>query len=210
MSYKDLVNHLKNEGIINDYIANAMLRTPRKNFLPEMYKKYDGFDTALPLGHGQTISQPSVVAHMLTLLDIKNRNKVLEIGVGSGWVAAIMSHLGKEIIGVENVPELYKQAKERLKKYKNVKVVFGDGSCGWQEYAPYDRILISAAVPKLSEEILNQLADDGYVVAPIGPLHTQLITKLNKNGEKIQTLPAPVVFVPLIGKCGYKRDELWI
>lgn len=206
MSYKDLINRLKNEKIINDKVADAMLRTPRKDFLPRMFNHLESFDTALPIGHGQTISQPTVVGHMITLLDVNRNHRILEIGTGSGWVAAILSRLGREVITVERVPELYADAKERLKKYTNVKVMFGDGSCGWPKYAPYDRILISAAVPKIHERVINQLTDDGWIVAPVGELYSQVITKVNKQNEIITTIP--VVFVPIIGECGFRREEV--
>ena len=206
MKYEDVVAKLLEDNIINEMIEKAMLKAHRKNYLPEHLKNLEGVDTSLPIGLGQTISQPTVVGHMLSLLNVNTTQKVLEIGTGSGWVAAVLSYLAKEVMTVDRIPEHYTTAKQRLKKHDNVKVLLGDGSCGWPEFEPYDRILISAAVPEIHEKILNQLTNDGLVVAPVGPLHYQMITKMYKNNNKIKTIETmPVVFVPVIGKCGYRR-----
>jgi len=155
----------------------------------------------------QTISQPYIVALMTELLDVSEEHKVLEIGTGSGYQAAVISHLSMSVITVERIPKLFKNAKETLRKlgYNNITVVMADGSIGYREYAPYDRIIVTAASPSIPDELIDQLADSGKMVIPVGGKITQQLLVLKKEGTKvIKTDSIGVRFVPLKGRKGWQ------
>ncbi len=203
---KYLINHYtKPLGVTNKKVLQAMLKTPRHEFVPKTHEAQAYYDIALPIGHGQTISQPSLVGIMTQALKLKGRETVLEIGTGSAYQAAILSRLAKQVYTVEIIEDLYKKAKKVLKKLniKNVTCVLGNGSVGLKKYAPYDAIIVTAAAKHVPQELLNELKVGGRMVIPVvehAPdlQELKVITK-HKNiiGTKKIT---PVIFVPLVGK----------
>jgi len=187
-------------------IIDAFLKVRREEFFLENMKNLSYIDSAFPIGYGQTISQPSTIAAMLELLDAKPSQKVLEVGAGSGYVLALLSEIvGKNgrVIGIERVPELAKRANHTLKNlgYKNIDVVLSDGSKGLKNEAPFDRILVSAACPKVPDELIKQLAPGGRIVAPVGSRwmqQMQVIEKDLQGNTKSFFAPGYFVFVPLV------------
>jgi protein-L-isoaspartate(D-aspartate) O-methyltransferase len=206
---EEMVRKLLDEGWANDEVAAAMLKVKRELFVPQAYAMYAYYDTPLPIGYGQTISAPSIVAIMTRVLDLKKGMKVLEIGAGSGYQAAIIAEIvGDEgiVYTIERIPELVKIADENIKKlnFKNVKIIYGDGSLGYESEAPFDRIIITAAIPAISDNLIKQLKRGGKLVAPVGSLYFQDLVVIEKNDEIKENKILPVVFVPLIGKYGFK------
>ncbi|MFP4115743.1 MAG: protein-L-isoaspartate(D-aspartate) O-methyltransferase [Candidatus Aenigmatarchaeota archaeon] len=192
---KKLVEKMRKKGnLTEDRVEDAFLETPRENFVPEEYKEHAYRDTPLSIGEGQTISQPSVVAKMTQWLDPQPGDKILEIGAGSGWQAAILSRLvGDEgkVYTVEHVAELVDQAKENLAKANidNVEVVEGDGSTGLENHAPYDGIICTAASPRIQEEWIEQLKTGGRIVAPVGASFVQSMRVVEKmEGDGLKTI----------------------
>jgi len=194
-------------GIKDKRVLDAMKKVPRHFFLDEsmQHRAYD--DMAIAIGEGQTISQPYMVAVMTELLEIKGEERVLEIGTGSGYQAAILAELAKEIYTVERVQELAEQAEARFHAlgYKNIHVKVGDGTSGWPEEAPFNRIIITAGTPKIPEPLIEQLSDEGIIIAPVGDRFSQQIVKIVKSKGKLsESFHTPCVFVPLIGEHGWK------
>ncbi|NYZ77414.1 protein-L-isoaspartate(D-aspartate) O-methyltransferase [Candidatus Micrarchaeota archaeon] len=207
----ELVQQLLAGGWIRtERVKKAFLAVDRIFFVPEGARISAYEDYPMPIGYGQTISAPSVVAFMLEELDVQDGAKVLELGTGSGYNAALLSHLAGpkgKIVSVDIVPELTELAKNNLKKYgkaKNASLFSGDGSCGYDEEAPYDRIIVTAGMPYIEgHPLIKQLKADGKLIAPVGSrLHQDLI--LYSRGAYKKALP--VMFVPLIGKCGFPRE----
>ncbi len=193
-------------GIKDKAVIAAMKKVPRHLFLPEelIDDAYD--DRALPIGYGQTISQPYIVALMTELLELKGDEKVLEIGTGSGYQAAILAELVKEVYTIERVEALAQKAKKIFEKlgYSNIKVYMKDGTEGIPEEAPFDRVIITAATPKLPDPLISQLKEGGIIVAPVGERYSQYLLKaIKKQGELQEHYLIPVAFVPLIGKYGF-------
>jgi protein-L-isoaspartate(D-aspartate) O-methyltransferase len=183
-------------------VLDVMRDIPREDFVPAGLKIYAYSDGPLPIGSGQTISQPFIVAYMTHLLNLKPNQRVLEIGTGSGYQAAVLSKLAKEVYTIEIVPELAEQATRKLAPYKNVKVKSGDGYLGWDEYAPYDAILITAAPKKVPSPLIEQLAEGGTLVTPLGEEGAiqQLIKITKKNGNIYREYLMYVRFVPMTGQ----------
>jgi len=167
--------------MIDPKVLDVMKKVKREDFLPDEYKKYAKADEPIPIGYGQTNSQPTTVAIMTTALDVKPHHKVLEVGTGSGWQAAILSKLARKVITIERIPELYRRAKNKLKNYKNVKVVLGNGYYGYKEEAPYDRIIVTAAARTIPKPLVEQLKDNGKMVIPVGT-GVQRLLVVNKKG----------------------------
>lgn len=206
---EDMIEFLK-PFIKSKKLENALREVPREHFVPEKYRE-DAYniDHALPIGHGQTISQPSVVVIMTETLDVKEGQKILEIGAGSGYQAAILGKLvGKgKVYTIDRIEELVKISKANIKKVgvTNVKVYKGDGSLGLEKYAPYDRIIVTAACPYISEALKDQLKVGGKLIAPIGNKNLQemiLLTKTKEGFEKKKI--GMFCFVPLIGKKAFE------
>jgi len=198
---------IKKRGVSDKRVLAAMETVPRHEFVEEGLKGVAYEDNPLPIGMDQTISQPYIVALMTELLDVSEEHKVLEIGTGSGYQAAVISHLSMSVITVERIPKLFKNAKETLRKlgYNNITVVMADGSIGYREYAPYDRIIVTAASPSIPDELIDQLADSGKMVIPVGGKITQQLLVLKKEGTKvIKTDSIGVRFVPLKGRKGWQ------
>ncbi|MGD0282740.1 MAG: protein-L-isoaspartate(D-aspartate) O-methyltransferase [Dissulfurispiraceae bacterium] len=194
-------------GIRDSHVLDAMKKVPRHLFMPEAIRGSAYDDVALPIGEGQTISQPYMVAAMTELLELGGEEKVLEIGTGSGYQAALLAELSQEVYTIERIPDLADKARELLAGlgYDNVFVLTGDGSKGVEEKAPFDRIIITAAAPELPEIIVKQLKDGGIVVAPVGDRFSQVLLKGRlKNGVLEKAFQIPCVFVPLIGEHGWK------
>ena len=197
-------------GIRDRRVLDAMKRVPRHLFVDHSmaYRAYD--DSALPIGEGQTISQPYMVAVMTELLELTGNEKVLEIGTGSGYQAAVLAELAKEVFTIERVSPLAEAAIQRLRElsYQNVQVRMGDGSLGWPEEAPFDRIILTAASPKIPDPLMDQLANYGIVVVPVGGRYSQQLLKLKKTDKGVhEEYHTPCVFVPLIGEYGWKEGE---
>jgi protein-L-isoaspartate(D-aspartate) O-methyltransferase len=188
-----------------------MRQVPRHLFVPPDVRHLAYHDGPLPIGDGQTISQPYIVALMTSLLALKGDENVLEIGTGSGYQAAILSRLAKTVHTVERHINLAVRASQTLQElgYTNVFVHHGDGTLGWPEAAPYDAILVTAAAPTAPPPLLEQLADGGYLVLPVGNRFSQDLQRWQRTGQHYQTESfLPVAFVPLLGKYGWK-EELW-
>ncbi|WP_279343512.1 protein-L-isoaspartate(D-aspartate) O-methyltransferase [Fundidesulfovibrio terrae] len=191
-------------GVSSLAVLSAMRKVPRHLFVEEALKPQAYEDHPLPIGQGQTISQPYVVAWMTELLDVKPGMKVLEIGTGSGYQTAVLAEMGAVVHSVERVPELHQLAKNRLAAmgYGNVHLKLDDGTLGWPESAPFDRILVTAGGPKVPEPYLEQLADPGLLVIPVGPeRRSQNLTLVRKQDGKIgRKSVGQVMFVDLVGR----------
>lgn len=197
---------LERRGIKDERVLSAMLTIPRHEFLPENVRSMAYGDYAVPIGLNQTISQPYIVGLMLELLETSSDDKALEIGSGSGYVAALLSKLCRKVIGIEKIPGLAESAKKNIArlKAKNIVILQGDGSKGKMQYAPYDKILVSAATPSTPHKLLEQLKPGGILVAPIGTRMKQELTKIVKTpkGYK-ETTHGSCAFVPLTGEHGF-------
>lgn len=196
-----LVERLRANGIADERVLNAIRTVPRHLFVDEVLATRAYEDTALPIGHGQTISQPWVVARMTEALLQANPRKVLEIGTGSGYQAAVLAALGLEVHTVERIGELLRIARKRLRQAGyTVRSKHDDGRAGWAENGPFDAILVTAAAPALVDELRQQLVPGGVLIAPVGPANAQSLLQVRRlpdGGFDEQTL-APVVFVPLL------------
>jgi protein-L-isoaspartate(D-aspartate) O-methyltransferase len=194
-------------GVDNPRVLEAFRQVPRHLFVPQNHRQLAYQDYPIPIGEGQTISQPYIVALMSELLEVKKGHKILEIGTGSGYQAAILSYLGAKVYSVERIAILAQTAKVLLDSLRYpVEILIGDGTLGWQEYAPYDRIIVTAAAPAVSSHWIEQLILGGRIVMPLGGAFGQDLTFIEKiEKDKIkQTTVCGCIFVPLIGKYGYK------
>jgi len=187
-------------------VIEAMRKVPRELFIPEREQKYAYADTPLEIGYGQTISAPHMVAIMAEALDIEEDSKILEIGTGTGYHAAIVAKIAKKghVYTIERVKELAEKARENMEKLdiKNVTVIEGDGSAGLAEYAPYDRIYATCAAPSISPLLVKQLAENGKMLVPVGRTFCRLVL-VEKNDEIKEKDLGGCAFVPMIGKEGY-------
>ena len=182
-------------------VVEALRDTPREEFVPERTRSLAYANHPLPIGHGQTISQPFIVAIMTDVLDVKSHHRVLEIGTGSGYQAAVLSHLAAEVYSIEIVPALGTEARQRLQRlgYGNVDVRIGDGWYGWPEHAPFDAVIVTAVADEIPPALVEQLTDDGLLVMPLGDTDGfQELIVYDKRGGEYTTL-FPVRFVPLTG-----------
>ncbi len=195
-------------GISDKRVLDAFRKVCRHEFVPEKLQDVAYADYPLPVGEGQTISQPYMVALMTELLALKGGEKVLEVGTGSGYQAAILAELTKDVYSVERIEVLADKAREKLQGlgYKNVTVKIGDGTLGLQERAPFDAIIVTAGAPQMPKSLVSQLNENGRMVIPIGSGFSQVLTLAEKKGDKIIAREVcGCVFVPLIGKEGWKR-----
>lgn len=203
-----MIDSLLREGYADGRVAEAMRQIDRALFLPPSQMPSAYLDTPLPLMKGQTISAPGVVALMTKLLEVRGGMKVLEVGAGSGWQAALLGFLAGEkgkVFSIERIPELYEFAKNNLAKtnLRNVQIIFGDGTEGLPRAAPFDRIVVTAAAPQLPPPLLEQLAEQGKLVIPVGGSFFQELTLVEKSKGQLNSRDVlSVVFVPLIGKYG--------
>ncbi len=198
---------IRARGIRNERVLEAMLTVPRHEFVPAEYRGEAYEDKPIPIGEGQTISQPYMVASMMQAIEFTGNEKVLEIGAGSGYAAAVLSRLAATVYTVENHPTLALAAQERLARlgFENVFVHTGDGSAGLKEAAPFDAILVAAAAPDLPQPLLKQLAEGGRMAVPIGAGNSQELVLVTKVNGVIQSRPLyECRFVPLIGRFGFE------
>jgi protein-L-isoaspartate(D-aspartate) O-methyltransferase len=202
-----MVEHqLREWGIYDPQVLDVMGRVPRERFVPESQRDAAYYDGALPIGEGQTISQPFVVAHMTEMLRLQGAEKVLEVGTGSGYQAAVLALLAREVHTVERISSLAARAHTVLNELgiTNVHLHIGDGSQGWPAAAPYDAILVACASPQVPPPLIEQLADGGRMAIPVGPRGLQELVLVTKTGDKVtQQNRAPVAFVPMVGEFGW-------
>ena len=199
---------LRARGIGSPLVLEAMGRVPRERFIPERMKDCAYDDGPLPIGAGQTISQPYIVALMTEALDLEGGERVLDIGTGSGYAAAVLGCIASEVFSIERVQELADRAARTLaaEGFDNVRVRCGDGTIGWPEHQPFDGIIVAAGAPSVPESLKHQLAVGGHLVIPVGSEHSvqslERITRLGENEFRTEDLGA-VRFVPLIGEQGW-------
>jgi protein-L-isoaspartate(D-aspartate) O-methyltransferase len=185
-------------GIKDKKVLNAMLKVPRHEFIPESYSNEAYADYPLPIGDDQTISQPYIVALMTDLLELKGNESVLEIGTGSGYQAAILAEIAKNVITIERISNLTEKSKNILKKYKNITLITGDGTKGYGKEAPYDGIIVTAAAEYIPHALKEQLKEGGILVIPVGDLFYQRLLKIKKvKNNFIENYVCDVRFVPL-------------
>lgn len=195
-------------GVKDERVLAALRRVPRHEFLPEAIRGMAYADNALPLGEGQTMSQPYMVAIMTELLGLTGAERVLEIGTGSGYQAAILAELCSKVYTVERVKSLAEKARATLDRlgYQNVAIKIYDGTYGWKEMAPFDAIMVTAGAPEIPAPLVEQLKDGGRMVIPVGERYGQTLLKVVKTAEgPITERSIPCVFVPLIGNHGWKE-----
>ena len=196
-------------GVRDPRVLEAMRKIPRHIFVPGAYREAAYEDRPLPIGDGQTISQPYIVAVMTELLEPHVNDRVLEIGTGSGYQAALLSELVAWVISIERLTSIANQARNHLKNLgiTNVEVVVGDGTVGWPEKAPYKGIIITASTPDVPSPLIDQLAEGGRLIAPVGGRGYQELVKLVKQeGAIVKTYHGGVAFVPLIGRYGWRGE----
>jgi protein-L-isoaspartate(D-aspartate) O-methyltransferase len=203
-------SQIKGRGVRDQRVLQAMRDVPRHLFVPSERRHLAYTDGPLPIGGGQTISQPYIVALMTELLDLSGSERVLEVGTGSGYQAAVLSKLAAQVYSLDRIAELAEQARIRLEDMgcTNVEVQVGDGSQGLPEHAPYDGILVTAAAPQVPEALKQQLADGGSLVLPVGSRAGQILERWTREGDSFRAEKiAPVAFVPLIGEQGWSENE---
>jgi protein-L-isoaspartate(D-aspartate) O-methyltransferase len=202
--HRMIESQLRARGIEDARVLDAMRKVPRHLFVPEEYRWRAYDDSPLPIGHDQTISQPYIVGYMSEALELRTTDRVLEIGTGSGYQAAILGELAGQVYTIEIVPELAERARTALEAagYRNVQVRHGDGYLGWPEAAPFDRIIVTAAPDKVPQALIDQLAVGGIMVVPVGGVYDdQVMTILRKTEKGVITRETlPVRFVPMIRK----------
>jgi protein-L-isoaspartate(D-aspartate) O-methyltransferase len=202
-----LVETLQQKGIRDLAVLRAVGTVPRHLFVPESvrHRAYD--DVALPIGGGQTISQPWVQARYLELAALSGRERVLEVGAGSGYQTALLALLADSVFAVERIASLAQSARIALEAagIRNVTVLVGDGTLGWRPFAPYDAILVAAASPEIPAPLMEQLAPGGRLIIPLGDRHNQVLTLAQRVGDEVRTSTvADVRFVPLLGEFGFR------
>ena len=208
MREKMVETQIKARGVKDPRVLSALLKVERHRFVPEEYLNSAYSDQPLPIDEGQTISQPYIVALMTELLELKGNEKVLEIGTGSGYQAAVLAELAKEVYSIEIVEPLASTARNRLLElgYQNIKIRAGDGYLGWPEGAPFDAIIITCAPDHIPEPLVEQLKEGGRMVLPVGA-YAQELKRIVKRSGKIETTDIiPVVFVPMTGD-GVKKKK---
>jgi len=193
-------DQIVSRGISDQLTLKAMQKVPRHLFVPAEYVSRAYNDSPLPIGHGQTISQPFIVAYMTEVVKPTSYKKALEIGTGSGYQAAVLAEIVKQVYSIEIVPELAKESAALLGRlgYENISCKYGDGYQGWKEHAPFDIIVVTAAAPEIPQPLIDQLAENGRLVIPVGPPSSiqELILVEKKNGKTVEKRLTLVRFVP--------------
>jgi protein-L-isoaspartate(D-aspartate) O-methyltransferase len=204
----ELVESLRLKGISDELLLQAMSKVEREKFVSAVMKPNAYKDIALPIGYGQTISQPFTIAVMTEALQIRKGDKVLEIGTGSGYQAAILYEMGAKVYSIERHIDIYNEVLKRFEKLGiRVHCKCGDGTLGWDQYAPYNKIIVTAGSPSIPESLKKQLAINGRMVIPVGNMSSQtlkVLTKTADNEFEIEDIPQ-FAFVPLIGREGWKE-----
>jgi len=208
---EDMVKtQLISRGIFDKLVLDAMKKVPRERFLPKELEGSAYDDCALPIGEGQTISQPYMVAIMTEKLGLSGGEKVLEIGTGSGYQAAVLSEIASEVITIERIPAIAERSRKLFDElgYKNIKVILGDGTLGLPQVAPFGGIIVTAGAPSLPKPLIEQLSDGGKLVIPVGETFEQTLTIVTKHGGKLDIERSICcVFVPLVGKYGWEEPH---
>jgi len=202
-----IVETLQTAGTRDLAVLRALDLTPRHLFVPTGVRHRAYEDSALPIGNGQTISQPSVHARYLELLHLTGKERVLEVGTGTGYQTALLSHLAAQVFSIERVAALYEQAREILRQLdvRSVSMLLGDGTIWWREYSPYDAILVSAGAPEVPTPLIDQLAEGGTLLIPLGNRDEQILVSFERrDGTVVRRDIAPVRFVPLLGTHGWQ------
>lgn len=207
-----LLDDLRAKGITDERVLHAISRVPREEFVPPTFRHRAYDDDALPIACAQTISQPYTVAMMSQLLQARRDMSVLEIGTGSGYQAAVLYFMGMRVFTVERHAELLAQARERLTCIGvNVATHLGDGTVGWSQFAPYDRIIVTAGAPDVPEALMKQLAPNGRMIVPVGDTSSQtmkVVTRIGEGNEFEIDDAGSFKFVPLIGREGWRKEDL--
>ena len=201
-----LVEALREKGIRDLAVLRAVSEVPRHLFVSASLRTQAYEDTSLPIGNGQTISQPSTQARALEALRLTGRERVLEIGMGSGYQTALLAHLAAQVFAVERIPSLAEGAQAALAAagIRNVSILVGDGTLGWRAYAPYDAMVVAAASPDVPQPLLEQLATGGRLLVPLGPKDAQVLTLVTASGDGLVRTPlGDARFVPLLGRHGF-------
>ena len=196
-------------GISDERVLAVFYKVEREKFVPSDLREDAYGDFPLSIGEGQTISQPYMVALMTQSLELKGCERVLEIGTGSGYQTAILTELSEEVYSVERIKSLAQKAESLLKKlgYSKVKIFVSDGTMGWEEFSPYDRILVTAGAKQVPQPLVNQLKDEGIMVIPVGSVYSQELRVIRKKKGRVRsTTVERCVFVPLIGKYGWSEN----
>jgi protein-L-isoaspartate(D-aspartate) O-methyltransferase len=204
-----LFRDLEQKGIHPD-VVSLMRRVPREAFVPIELRHQAHEDHPLPIGSGQTISQPYIVGLMTQTANIESHHRVLEVGTGSGYQTAVLAEAARDVYTIEVLPELLQRAYNVLSSlgYKNVHYKLGDGTLGWDDEAPFDRIVVTAAAPEIPRSLMRQLAPGGRMVIPVGAEREQQLKLIRRDESAIHVEDVcPVMFVPLIGKEGYRPSE---
>jgi protein-L-isoaspartate(D-aspartate) O-methyltransferase len=204
---KELIDLLRSKGILDEKVLRAMLKVERHRFVMPTFINSSYLDQALPIGSGQTISQPYTVAFMSQALEVKDGAKVLEIGTGSGYQAAVLAEMGCRVFTIERHMPLHLESRKLLQSLGyRIATRSGDGTVGWSEFSPYDGIIVTAAAPSVPEPLLRQLADGGRLVIPVGGPSEQSIRVVTRKGDGLEQKDVEgFKFVPLIGKMGWDK-----
>lgn len=201
-----LLETLRDSGISDLAVLRAFELTPRHLFVPSGVRHRAYEDSALPIGNGQTISQPSVHARYLQELKLTGHEKVLEVGTGSGYQTVLLSHLASQVFSIERIGALLDKSREIIHQLgaRNISLLMGDGTLGWRDFSPYDAILVSAAAPDVPAPLAEQLADGGRLLVPVGGRDEQTLYVYTRQGASLERRAlSPVRFVPLVGKYGW-------
>lgn len=199
---------LMSRGIFDKLVLDAMKKVPRHRFVPKNIEGSAYEDCALPIGESQTISQPYMVAIMTEKLGLSGGEKVLEIGTGSGYQAAVLAEIAKEVYTIERIPSIAERAQKIFDElgYKNIKVIAGDGTLGLPEKAPFGGVIVTAGSPDIPKPLVDQLSEGGKLVIPVGETFEQILTVVTKHGSKLDVERSiGCIFVPLVGKYGWKE-----
>ena len=204
-----LVNSIEDKGVTDSNVLSALRKVEREKFIPLMMQPNAYRDIALPIGYGQTISQPYTVALMTQALKVKKGDRVLEIGTGSGYQAAILEKMGAKVYSIERHNDLYRKTQKLFDTLGiRVSTKCGDGTIGWSEFAPYDGIIVTAGSPEIPESLKKQLVNGGRLVIPVGGKHTQtlkVVTRASEHDYEIESIPE-FAFVPLIGREAWDKE----
>lgn len=203
---RKLVENLWSKGIKDELVLKAIYDIPREKFISDALRKFAYDDNALPIECAQTISQPFTVAYMTQILNVKPGDKILEIGTGSGYQAAILFSMGAQVFSIERIDKLYQNASRLLKELGfNICLKLDDGTLGWDEFAPYDKIIVTAGAPDIPAQLIEQLKANGKLIIPVGDHETQRLLEITKTDETISKKYYEFFkFVPLIGEDGWK------
>ena len=207
---KMVESQIMTRDISDQRVVKAMLKVQRHHFVSQALQHRAYINGALPIDENQTISQPYIVAKMTEALQIRGGEKVLEIGTGSGYQAAVLAEMDARVFTVERFPKLATQARRRLENagYQNVLVIAGDGTMGWPEFAPYDRIIVTAGAPSIPDKLTAQLKNGGIMVIPVGGKDSQRLKIITRRGDTAMARDSiGCVFVPLIGLYGWKKED---